>query len=390
MSELLITNIGTLVSGDCERPILPFRTVAIRDGLIAALGGDELAADFPGAQLVDVMGVTVAPGLIDSHCHPCVGDYTFRQKASDIIDSETHGGVTTIISAGEPHFPGRPTDPAGAKAQAIFLSKSFRNRAPNSAKVHGGAVILEQGMTEADFAEMALEGVWLVGEIGLGSVKKPTDAAPLVEIAKRYGFKIAMHTGGTSIPGSSPVSADDVIFTKPTVASHCNGGPTAISPAQAERIILESDAALEIVQCGNIKMTGFILDRVKKLGLERRVIFGNDAPSGTGVIPLGILRNICYASSVCGVPAEVAVAMATGNTARTFGLNTGIIEPGREADLICMDAPIGSVAQTALEAFTAGDIPAVTYIIIDGKIAVVRSRNTPPGNREPRVVTKKP
>ena len=384
MPDLIITNIGTLVSGDWENPVLDCDTVAIRGGLIDAVGGAELLSRYPDAQVLDAMGVTVAPGLIDSHCHPCVGDYTFRQKTADFLESEVHGGVTTMISAGEPHFPGRPKDAAGAKAQAIFLSKCFRNQSPLGAKIHGGALILEQGLVEADFAEMAREGVWLVGEIGLGSVKSPADAAPLVEIAKRYGFKVAMHTGGTSIPGSSPVSADDVIRTGPTVASHCNGGPTSISTAEAERIIRESDAAVEIVQCGNYRMTNFILETAGKLGQWGRVIFGNDAPSGTGMIPLGILRNVCYASSVCGVPPAVAVAMATGNTARVFGLNTGVIAPGREADLVCLDAPIGSVADTALGAIEAGDIPGVTYVIINGMVAVVKSRNTPPGNRTPR------
>ncbi|WP_418452579.1 amidohydrolase family protein, partial [Anaerotruncus massiliensis (ex Liu et al. 2021)] len=154
--------------------------------------------------------------------------------------------------------------------------------------------------------------------------------------------------------------------------------------AEAERIIRESDAAVEIVQCGNYRMTNFILETAGKLGQWGRVIFGNDAPSGTGMIPLGILRNVCYASSVCGVPPAVAVAMAAGNTARVFGLNTGVIAPGREADLVCLDAPIGSVADTALGAIEAGDIPGVTYVIINGRVAVVKSRNTPPGNRTPR------
>lgn len=126
MPDLIITNIGTLVSGDWEHPVLDCDTVAIRGGLIDAVGGAELLSRYPDAQVLDAMGVTVAPGLIDSHCHPCVGDYTFRQKAADFLESEVHGGVTTMISAGEPHFPGRPKDAAGAKAQAIFLSKCFR------------------------------------------------------------------------------------------------------------------------------------------------------------------------------------------------------------------------------------------------------------------------
>lgn len=386
MQELVITNIGKLVSGDIKQPLLDADTIYIRAGLFEAIGGRELLDEHPNAHVLDADGVTVAPGLIDSHCHPCAGDYTFRQKAADFLESEIHGGCTTIISAGEPHFPGRPNDPAGAKAQAIFLSKSFKNRSPLGAKVYGGALILEKGLTEADFEEMEKEGVWLVGEIGLGSIKSPEDAAPLVEIAKRHGFKVHMHTGGTSIPGSSTVTAEDVIRTKPTVASHCNGGPTAVSIKEVERIICETDVALEIVQCGNYKVAKYIYERVQELGEEERVILGNDAPSGTGFIPLGILRNVCYAS-LCGIAPEKALAMASGNTARSFGLNTGRIAVGKEADLICMDAPIGSIGRDALEAIEAGDIPAVTYIIVNGEVIVEKSRNTPPGMRMPKFHT---
>ncbi len=383
VSDLLVHNIGVLVSGDWRNPLLPHDTVVVKNGKIEAVGGAELKDRYPSLPAIDAMGVTVAPGLIDSHCHPCAADYTFRQKTADFLDSEVHGGVTTMISAGEPHFPGRPTDAAGAKAQAIFLSKCFCAWSPLGAKVHGGAVILERGLTEDDFAEMAREGVWLVGEIGLGSIKAPEEAAPLVAAAKRHNFKIHMHTGGTSLPGSAPVSAADVIAVGPTVASHCNGGPTSITPQEAKRIIDESDIAVEIVQCGNFRMAGIILDHVRQRGQEGRVIFGNDAPSGTGVIPLGILRNVCYAASVCGVPPALAIAMASGNTAATFSLNTGIIAPGREADLICLDAPVGSAGATALEAIALGDLPAVSFVIIDGAVATPKSRNTPPGNRTP-------
>lgn len=382
--ELVITKIGKLVSGDIRQPLLNADTIYIKDGKFEEIGGKEILERHPDAPVLDAKGVTVSPGLIDSHCHPCAGDYTFRQKAADFLESEIHGGCTTIISAGEPHFPGRPSDPAGAKAQAVFLSKLFRNKSPLGAKIHGGALILEKGLTEKDFEEMEKEGVWLVGEIGLGTVKSPEDAAPLVEIAKRHGFKVHMHTGGTSIPGSSTVTAGDVIKTKPTVASHCNGGPTAVSLQEVERIICESDAAIEIVQCGNYKAAKYIYERVKKLGKEERIIFGNDAPSGTGFVSLGILRNVCFAS-MCGIPPEKALAMATGNTAHAFGLNTGIIAVGREADLFCMDAPIGSVGRDALEAIEAGDIPAITYIIVDGRVIVTKSRNTPPGNRMPEL-----
>ena len=74
----------------------------------------------------------------------------------------------------------------------------------------GGAVILEKGLVEEDFEETAREGVRVVGEIGLGAVKTPEEAAPMVKWARKNGMTVMMHTGGTSIPGSSTVTAEHV------------------------------------------------------------------------------------------------------------------------------------------------------------------------------------
>lgn len=382
MSKVIIKNIGTIVSGDIHAPILDGTTIVMEDNLITAVGGDELAEEGADITVIDAQQTTVAPGFFDSHVHTSVGDYGHRQKTVGFLESELHGGVTTVISAGEAHMPGRPKDVAGTKAVAMLASKSFYNAPPAGMKVHGGALILEKGLVEEDFKELKEQGVWLVGEIGLGSVKDPEEAAVMVEWAHKYGFKVQMHTGGTSIPGSSTVTAEDVITTKPDVVSHLNGGPTAVSPEEAEKIMDETDFALEIVQCGNPKMTDFICKKATEKGILDRIIFGNDAPSGTGIIPLGIIRNICQVSSVSGIAPEDAICMATGNTARVYGLNTGIIAPGREADIVIMDAPMGSIGENALEAIAAGDIPGISAVLINGRVAFKKSRNTPPAKRQ--------
>ena len=184
MSKVLLKNIGTLVSGDIGKPILQGDAIWIEEGLIKKVGFlkdmDEKAANM----VIDCAGTTVTPGLFDSHVHPVLGDFTPRQKQIDFFESEVHGGVTTSISAGEVHLPGRPKDPAGTKALAILSAKSFAGFRPGGMKVLGGALILEKGLSEKDFEECAKEGVRVVGEIGLGSVKSPEDAAPMVKWAK--------------------------------------------------------------------------------------------------------------------------------------------------------------------------------------------------------------
>ena len=108
--KTLLRNIGLLVSGDLARPVLDADSLLLRDGLIAAAGrGLDEDAD----TVIDCRGTTVMPGLIDSHVHPVFGDFTPRQRTVDFLESALNGGVTTAISAGEVHLPGRPKDVVG-------------------------------------------------------------------------------------------------------------------------------------------------------------------------------------------------------------------------------------------------------------------------------------
>jgi len=286
-----------------------------------------------------------------------------------------------MISAGEVHVPGRPTDPSGVKSLAILAAKAYSKFRPGGVKVYGGGLILEPGLTEKDFEEMAREGVKHTGEIGLGRVKIPDEAAQMVRWARKYGIKSMMHTGGTSLPEVPIISADDIIEVNPDVAAHINGGPTAPSLDDVKKLITKSEVGLELVQCGNLKVMIEAVKMARGEGALHRVILGNDAPSGTGVIPLGILRSISQLSSLANIPPEVAIAMATGNTARIYGLNCGVIEEGRDADLIVMDKPIGSVGGDALRALSVGDIPGIAMVMIDGEVRALISRNTPPPAR---------
>ncbi len=386
MSSVLLKNIGTIVSGDINAPILKGNAVFAAQGKIVKVGNESELNVSAADTTIDCAGTTVCPGLFDSHCHVVLGDYTPRQKQTGFLESEVHGGVTTFISAGEVHLAGRPKDPAGTKALAIVAAKSFANFRPGGGKVVGGAVILEKGLTENEFEEMAREGVRTVGEVGLGSVKNPEDAAPMVKWAKACGMVVMMHAGGTSIPGSSTVTAEMVIQTAPDIVSHINGGPTAIALDEVKRLVTDTDFALEMVHCGNPKVMVEAANLCVAHNALDRIIIGNDAPSGTGVVPLGVLRVIAHLASLSSITPEQALCMATGNTARVHKLPRGRIAEGLEADLVIMDAPMGSVGADALAAIAAGDIPAVSMVLVDGEIVVSKSRNTPPPVRKPEVI----
>jgi len=229
MSLLAITNIATLVSGDLESEILEADSVICENGIISRIGR---GLDVSNADVViDAQGTTVIPGLIDSHCHVVLGDYTPRQKTVGFLDSYVHGGITSVISPGEIHAPGRPKDAAGVKALAVAARACFLNFRPTGMKVHGGAIIIEPALSEKDIKEVAEEGgVWLA-KYGVGSFRDPYDGEPHIRWAQKYGMKVMCHSGGASIPGVKPITADHLIKLRPDVCGHVNGGTTALTDA---------------------------------------------------------------------------------------------------------------------------------------------------------------
>src|SRR5260370_4986521 len=109
-----------------------------------------------------------------------------------------------------------------------------------------------------------------------------------------------------------------------------------------------------------------------------RVILGTDSPAGSGVQPLGIIRMISLLSSLGGIPAEVAICLATGNTAKMRKLDCGMIAPGREASFFLMHKAQHSAGKYLLDSIQKGDLAGIGMVIIHGAISTHRSRNTPP------------
>lgn len=385
-AKLVIRNIGLLLSGDLSRPILDADTVVAVNGRISAIGKEKDLDLESATTRINANGTTLIPGLIDSHVHPVAGDWTPRQNQLNWIDSYLHGGVTTMISAGEVHTPGRPKDITGLKAMAVFAQRAFTNFRPGGVRILAGAPVLEHGMVEEDFKELAAAGVTLLGEVGLGSVKDGATARQMVGWARKYGIQSTIHTGGPSIPGSSLIDKDIVLAADADVIGHINGGHTALPDDQIVALCESSTRALEIVHNGNEKAALLTLFTASELKQLHRVILGTDSPAGSGVQPLGILRMISMLSALGNVPAETAVCFATGNTAKIRNLDCGLIAEGRAATFVFIDRAQHSAGKTVLHSIQRGDLPGIGMVVIDGAVSAHRSRNTPPATRVPEIV----
>ncbi len=367
MSKILIKNIGALYSGMMETPVLDADSILIEAGRIAKIGRGLLpAAD---TAVIDAMGTTVIPGLLDSHCHVVIGEWTPRQNALGYIDSYVRSGVTGLVSAGETHIPGKCKDAAGQKAMATLSYKTYKNARPSGMKVYAGAYILQPDAKEEDFRELAELGITHTGEIGLGGANRVHNAKHLVEWAQRYGIKVICHSGSTYLFGSAVMDPDTVVGLDPDVICHVTYAD--LSAETIERFFRDTHAHIEFcrTQSPNLKNTVEVVEKARERGELHRLILGNDAPSGLGVFPLGIWEMVCILAGTAGMEPAQAIACATGNTAAAMGLlEVGSLQEGNWADLVICDAPAGSTLADAGAAIADGTMPGVSLVMIDGLV----------------------
>jgi enamidase len=383
--KIAIVNLGQIVSGDWRKPLAEGDTILVDGETIASVGTSSAGATESADVVIDADGMTAIPGLIDSHVHITFGDYTPRQRTVGYLESYLHGGTTTAISASEVHVPGRPRDVEGVKALAIAAQRCFTDYRPGGMHVLAGSVILEPGLKETDFRELAQKGVKLA-KAGFGAVKTAYDYVPLVAEAKAAGLITTCHTGGSSIPGSGAITGDHLLKMHPHVSFHINGGPTAMPDADFERVIKESKIALQVCTAGNLRTTLLCARQAEENGAFERFIIATDTPTGSGIMPLGMLYTIAHLSSLTDMPPERFICAATGSNARVYGLNSGLLSPGKAADIVLIDAPDGGTQKTALAAIKNGDIAAIGAVVTAGVPRFVgRSRNTPATTRKARV-----
>jgi enamidase len=227
--------------------------------------------------------------------------------------------------------------------------------------------------------------VWLA-KAGFGAFATPYEYAPYVAMAKRHGLVTMVHTGGSSIPGSAGIWADHVLKMQPHVSYHVNGGPIAMPDADFPRLVNESDIAMQVCTAGNLRTTLLVAKLLREARQQERLLIATDTPTGSGVMPLGMLYTMSHLTSLAGVPPEIAVAMATGNNAKVYRLNSGIIATGRDADIVLFDGCLGGSQNDALSALHNGDIMGVGAVITNGVPRFVgRSRNTPETMRKAKV-----
>ena len=108
---------------------------------------------------------------------------------------------------------------------------------------------------------------------------------------------------------------------KPHVSFHINGGPTAMPDRDFERVICDSDIALQLCTAGNLRTALMCANLASASGAFARLLIATDTPTGSGVMPLGMIYTIVASRE----PRRHAApngrsCAATGNNARVYRL----------------------------------------------------------------------
>lgn len=382
MKKVLLTDLGTIVSGDIENPIIDAEVIYAEDGVIKYIGAAKAELEESANTVVDAKGLDISPGLIDGHAHPPINDYIPLYKATDFAVNFLAGGTTSMVSLGNTMMPGVPCTVSGTKAMAVVGKQVWENNRPQGFKVHGGALMLVEGLKDKDFAEMEAEGIKVVGEVGMSPLQDVDKVSEMVKAAQKHGLVVTAHSGGPVDINCAAYTADDLLKINPDVICALNGEPTPMSDADIEKVIKDGDFYYDLVTHGSLRV---LLD-VYRLAAENnklnKLILGTNVPSMSGYSPLGLWTNIAALSNYYqDVHPSVFIAMASGNVADCYGLDHGKIREGYKLDVIFLD---GFGYDTCpFKTLQSGNMCSTSNVMIDGELVMVKCKNVPGSSRDP-------
>ncbi|MGV9286697.1 N-acetylglucosamine-6-phosphate deacetylase [Streptomyces sp. NPDC003719] len=351
------------------RVVLPTGTVD--DGRVVVDGTRIADTAPPDAETVDLAGHWVVPGFVDIHNHGGGGASFTGGTAEDILKGvhthRLHGTTTVVASAvtGDLDFLARRAgvlaelaqqgDIAGIHFEGPFISPCRKGahdeellRDPDPAEVrklidaaHGHARM----MTLATELPGGLDSVRLLTEHGVIAAVGHTDATYEQTLqAIDAGATVATHLFnampplGHRSPGPITALLEDERITVELINDGTHLHPAALQlafhHAGASRVAFITDA-MDAAGFGDGRYMLGPMEVEVADGVARLVEGGSIAGS-----TLTLDRAFKRAVTVDGLPVEDVVAAISANPARLLGLadRVGSLEPGRDADLVVLDA----------------------------------------------------
>ena len=359
---------GTLIDGTGAEPLIDGALV-VRGGRIAAVGRRD-QIDIPsGAQVVDVPGTTILPGLINAHVHNAYIGSNLKAWAM--------AGVTTVRDLGAPYgrnYLARRERLAGDPQHARLVAAGPLVTVPGGYPIAGN----DFPSLTVTSAEDAREKISALIDDGADVIKitltsgsapslSPKEAAAIVEAAHARGVPVSAHaTTAKDLERALDAGVDDVAH----IATDRVSDKLIRRMVAANTSWVPTLAVLEGRGASN-------LQRFLRAG--GRVSLGNDAGYLDAVL-VGLPANELAALEAAGMSRMEIIAAATRNAAAVCRLQDqlGTLEAGKIADVLV-------VAGDPLR-----DLDALKDVLIVVHQGIVIRREPPPETLPAGVVPSSP
>jgi dihydroorotase len=386
-------------------------TLLVQDGRIAAIGDDIGTPD--GADIIDMPGCVVAPGLIDVHVHLREPGQEDRETIATGAGSAAAGGFTGICAMPN-------TDPVIDNQGAVGFVKA-KGEAAGLARVYpiGCVSVGQRGERLAEFGEMTAAGAVAVSDDGHPIMSSHLMRTAL-EYARTFGIPVADHCEDAALAGGGamheglvsmrlglkgiPAAAEEIHVARDIILARLTGGHVhlchmstrgsveLIRRAKHEGLHVTAEAAphhftLTHERCEgydtNAKMNPPLREAEDRDAIRAALADGtidciatdhaphhydakerefDDAPNGIIGLETALslaLRELVQ-SGLMTLP--TLIERMSCAPARLWHLPGGSLRPGSAADLVVFD-------------------PAATWTVVPARLRS-RSRNTPWANQQ--------
>ena len=356
-------------------------SVAVEDGIIKEVSGGPLT--FSGAQLIDVEGRTLMPGLIDCHCHVTMSELNLQHlendpltlmtaKTAKIMSDMLNRGFTTVRDcAGADwglaeaveqglfpgprlYYSGRALTQTGGHADLRRRTQGIEPCACSSALTHYSTIA--DGVPEVRRAarEELRKGANQIKVMVSGGVASPNDPIDskqysaeelraIVEEAESWNTYVAAHAyTAPAITHALECGARTIehgnLIDKKAAKLAASKGAYVVPTLVAYRAMDKAGRELGLPKVGIEKLQDVLV-----AGLESvEICLAAGVKLGFGSDLLGALQehqSLEFSIRAEAQPAHEVLASATVTNAEILGKEgeLGVVAPGARADLIVVD-----------------------------------------------------
>jgi imidazolonepropionase len=355
--SLLLTGISELATQDDHVGDLPDAAVVIDEQLIAWVGP---AADAPDAdQQIDLGGRALIPGFVDSHAHLVfagdrASDFAARMAGADYLA----GGIQTTVSAtraasdeqlratvrrlaAELLHAGVTTFEckSGYGLDAPTEERSLRIAAEATPETTFlGAHVVPPDLDRDEYVRLVCGAMtevcaplarWVDVFCERGAFD-PDEARAVLDAGIRHGLVPRVHANQLSVGGGVALAVD----VGAASADHC----THLMDADIDALAASNTVAT-LLPLAEFCTRSRYPDARRLLDAGATVALATDCNPGSAYstsMPLAIALAV---REMHMSPAEAVYAATAGGAAALRRADVGVIEPGRRADLVVLDAP---------------------------------------------------